>query len=62
MTVRCSVALATMCFGMVTVEEGEGSCEGTTVVLVVLVVLPTLAGDGMGEKLGGGGGGGKRRS
>ena len=37
---------------MVTVEEGEGSCECTTVVLAVLVVDPTLAGEGMGEKLG----------
>ena len=34
------------------VEEGEGSCGCTAVVLAVLAVLPTLAGEGMGEKLG----------
>ena len=47
-----------MCFGTeMAAEEGEGSWEE---VLEALAVLPTLAGEGSGEKLcrGGGGGGG----
>ena len=56
MIVRCSAALLNTCFGTVTWEEGEGSWvelsdEAPPTPLPVLVVLPTLAGDGIGERL-----------
>ena len=52
--VRWSEALEKTSFGTVTLEEGEGSRVGpeeSPLMLPVLAVLPTLAGDGMGEKL-----------
>ena len=45
------MALLTMCLGTVTEPDGEGSCVEVHPPLPVLVVLPTLAGDGRGEVL-----------
>ena len=54
--VRWSAALLNISLGTVTCDEGEGSWEGAVVEappppLPVLVVLPTLAGDGIGDRL-----------
>ena len=40
-----------MCLGTETDPDGEGSCADAHPPLPVLVVLPTLAGDGRGDEL-----------